>query len=162
MRILVQRISEGWVEVDGVPTARAGRGLLALVGFRGSDSPALLEPMAKKLIQLRILPDEQGRMNRALADLGGQLVLVSQFTLYADSSQGRRPSFVAAMPPQPAEDMYDRFVGQCRTLCGPLGIGVITGTFGAMMQVHLVNDGPVTILLDSVELGFEPGAVPAV
>jgi len=160
MRILVQRISEAWIDIDGSPTPRAGRGLLALVGFRVSDAPALLEPMAKKLIQLRILPDEQGRMNRALAEMGGQLMLVSQFTLYADSSQGRRPSFVAAMPPAPAEDLYDRFVEQCRALCGPLGIGVITGTFGAPMQVHLVNEGPVTILLDSVELGIEPGVLP--
>jgi D-tyrosyl-tRNA(Tyr) deacylase len=163
MRILVQRIAQGWVEVDGAATAKAGRGLLALVGFQASDTGALLEPMATKLIHLRILADGQGRMNLALADVGGSLVLVSQFTLYADSRQGRRPSFVAAMPPQAAQEMYDRFVARCREMCAPLGLGIVTGTFGAMMQVHLVNDGPVTILLDSVELGLEPGAArPAV
>jgi len=156
MRILVQRIAQGWVEVDGVATAKAGRGLLALVGFRASDTGALLEPMAKKLIHLRVLADEQGRMNLALATAGGSLVLVSQFTLYADSSQGRRPSFLTAMPPLPAQEMYDRFVAQCRDLCAPLGVGIVTGTFGAMMRVHLINDGPVTILLDSAELGLEP------
>ena len=162
MRILVQRIVQGWVEVDGVATAKAGRGLLAFVGLRASDTDGLLEPMAKKLIHLRVLADGEGRMNLALAEVGGTLVLVSQFTLYADSSQGRRPSFVAAMPPPAAQAMYDRFVARCRDLCAPLGVGIVTGTFGAMMQVHLVNDGPVTILLDSAELGFEPaGARPA-
>ncbi len=156
MRILVQRIAQGWVEVDGVATVKAGRGLLALVGFRSSDTDSLLEPMAKKLIHLRVLADGQGRMNLALADAGGSLVLVSQFTLYADSSQGRRPSFLAAMPPHAAEPMYDRFVAACRELCAPLGVGIVTGTFGALMQVHLINDGPVSILLDSAELGFAP------
>src|SRR5271170_3028212 len=120
MRVLVQRIAEGWVEIGGVSTPRAGTGLLALVGLRASDTDVLLEPMAKKLIHLRVLADEEGRMNRALADVCGELILVSQFTLYADSSQGRRPSFVSAMPPAPAEAMYDRFVAKCRELCAPL------------------------------------------
>jgi D-aminoacyl-tRNA deacylase len=155
MRLLVQRIASAWVEIEGVATSHAGPGLLALIGFRAGDTAALLEPMAKKLLQLRILADEQGRMNRAVADVGGHLVLVSQFTLYADSSQGRRPAFTAVLAPQPAEALYDAFVAICRAQCSALGIGVTTGTFGATMQVHLVNDGPVTILLDSAELGLD-------
>ena len=155
MRLLVQRIAEGWLDVDGAPTAKAGAGLLALIGLKASDGEYLLEPMAKKLLQLRILADEQGRMNRSLADAGGHLVLVSQFTLYGDCSQGRRPSFLAAMPPGPAESLYDKFVGLCRRQCEPLNIPVLTGKFGAAMQVHLTNDGPVTVLLDSAELGFD-------
>lgn len=158
MRILVQRIAEGWVETNGIATLRAGHGLLALVGFRTGDAESLLEPMATKLIHLRVLADDHGRMNRALPETGGRLLLVPQFTLYADSSEGRRPSFVRAMPPAQAQDLYDRFVTCCRNLCAPAGVEVLTGTFGAMMQVHLVNDGPVTILLDSTELGMEPQA----
>lgn len=159
MRLLVQRIREGWVEIPGADTPRMGPGLLALIGFRAEDGEGLLEPMATKLVHLRILADDQGRMNRSLADTGGSLILVSQFTLYADCSQGRRPSFLAAMPPGPAEALYDRFVAICRSQCAARGIGVVTGRFGAMMRVHLVNDGPVTILLDSAELGLDP--VPA-
>jgi D-tyrosyl-tRNA(Tyr) deacylase len=155
MRILVQRIAQARVEMAEVSTPQAGRGLLAMVGFAVGDNATLLEPMARKLLHLRVLADEQGRMNRALVDAGGHLVLVSQFTLYADSSHGRRPSLVASMPPQAAEPLYARFVEICGRLCDGLGIGVITGQFGAMMQVHIINDGPVTILLDSAELGFD-------
>lgn len=156
MRLLVQRIREGWVEIAGAETPRTGPGLLALIGFRAADTEAILEPMAAKLVHLRILADEQGRMNRSLADTAGGLILVSQFTLYADCAQGRRPSFTAALAPGPAEALYDRFVAICRSHCAALGIGVVTGQFGATMGVHLVNDGPVTILLDSAELGLDP------
>jgi|SRR5579863_1684098 len=155
MRLLVQRIAQAWVEIEGVSTPPAAHGLLALIGFHKEDAEALLEPMARKLLHLRILADEQGRMNRALADTGDALVLVSQFTLYADSSQGRRPSFFDAMAPAAAEALYDRFVVVCRNACEPFGVQVTTGKFGAAMRVHLVNDGPVTLLLDSAELGFD-------
>jgi D-tyrosyl-tRNA(Tyr) deacylase len=156
MRLLVQRIRDGWVDFAGDATPRVGAGLLALIGFCAADAEALLEPMATKLLQLRILSDEQGRMNRSLADTGGSLMLVSQFTLYADCSKGRRPSFLAAMPPVPAEALYDRFVAICHSQGAAHGIDVVTGRFGAAMSVHLVNDGPVTILLDSEELGLDP------
>jgi len=163
MRLLVQRVAEGRVEIGGVSTPSARSGLLAFIGLRASDGQQHLEPMAKKLIHLRILADEQGRMNRSLAELGGDLLLVSQFTLYADCSQGRRPSFLEAMPPQTAEPLYDEFVALCRQLCAPLNIRVTTGKFGADMRIHLINDGPVTILLDSAELGIDPkGAQPVV
>jgi D-tyrosyl-tRNA(Tyr) deacylase len=159
MRLLVQRIAEGWVDIEGVPTPHVGAGLLALIGLKSTDGPSHLEPMAKKLLHLRILGDAQGRMNRSLAEAGGHLLLVSQFTLYADSSQGRRPSFLAAMPPGQAEVLYDEFVTMCRQLCDPLKIPVITGKFGASMRVHLINDGPVTLMLDSAELGMDPRAL---
>jgi len=183
MRLLVQRISEGWVEVadgasrPGCPSStrersavspgqadageeapHGGPGLLALVGFRTSDAEPILEPMAAKLIHLRIMADADGRMNRSLADTAGCLVLVPQFTLYGDCRQGRRPSFFAALPPEPAEALYDRFVSICRGYCVTDGIDLRTGRFGAAMRVHLVNDGPVTLLLDSTELGLDSAA----
>jgi D-tyrosyl-tRNA(Tyr) deacylase len=145
MRVLLQRIRDGWVETAAGSTAHAGVGTLALVGFRHSDTADLLEPMAKKLIQLRIFADEQGQMNRSLAEVQGHLVIVPQFTLYADCRKGRRPDFLAAMAPGAAVELFSRFAALCRGLFNP----VSTGTFGAAMQVHLINDGPVTILLDS-------------
>ncbi len=145
MRVLVQRMREGWVETDQGSTPRAGLGTLALVGFHQSDTAAVLEPMAKKLIQLRIFEDEQGKMNRSLAEVQGHLLLVPQFTLYADCRKGRRPDFFAALAPAPAKVLFDQFAALCRGLFSPVSLG----TFGAAMQVHLVNDGPVTILLDS-------------
>jgi D-tyrosyl-tRNA(Tyr) deacylase len=147
MRVLLQRIREGWVETAAGATPHAGLGTLALVGFHQADTAEFLEPMAKKLIQLRIFEDAQGKMNRSLADVQGHLVIVPQFTLYADCRKGRRPDFFSALAPGPASALFDRFVALCRTLFSP----VSTGTFGAAMQVHLINDGPVTILLDSAD-----------
>ncbi len=153
MRVLLQRIREGWIEFKDVPpTRRVGAGLLALVGFQAGDGEALLEPMAAKMLNLRVLDDPSGRMNLSLLETGGALLLVSQFTLYADCRKGRRPGFSGALAPGPAEELYERFEAICRSRA-PLVVG---GVFGAEMQVHLVNDGPVTILLDSRELGLEP------
>ena len=153
MRLLVQRVRTAWVSFrEGGESNHSGAGLLALAGFRTGDGEALLEPMARKLVQLRIFPGEHGKMNRSLVDTRGDLVLVSQFTLYADLRGGRRPSFVEALEPVQAERLYARFTEICSSL-----VPVVTsGRFGAMMDVHLVNDGPVTILLDSAELGMVP------
>ena len=153
MRILVQRVASAWVGFqEGAETPHSGAGLLALVGFRAGDTEALLEPMAQKLVQLRVFSDDAGKMNRSLADTGGDLVLVSQFTLYADCRKGRRQSFTGALEPVQAERLYARFV----EICGRQARVVTSGRFGAMMRVHLVNDGPVTLLLDSGELGMVP------
>lgn len=150
MRVLLQRISDALVIAEGVAGPKAGKGLLALVGFRQGDHAGLLEPMAIKIVHLRIFEDSSGRMNRSLLDSEGDLVLVPQFTLYADCRKGRRPGFSNALEPSLAESLFE---GLCQ-LCQRMAPSVITGVFGAHMQVHLVNDGPVTILLDSAELGL--------
>jgi D-tyrosyl-tRNA(Tyr) deacylase len=158
VRILIQRVRSAWVEFeDGSETPRSGPGLLALVGFRAGDGGALLEPMARKLTELRIFADDAGKMNRSLLDIAGDLVLVSQFTLYADCRKGRRPSFVDALEPAQAEALYGRFAA----ICAGLARVVTSGRFGAMMNVHLVNDGPVTVMLDSGELGIAERRSPA-
>jgi D-tyrosyl-tRNA(Tyr) deacylase len=120
------------------------RGFLLLVGFQSSDGDAEIEWMAKKILGLRVYPDAEGRMNQDVTDIGGELLVVSQFTLYADARKGRRPSFVGAARPEEAEANYRRFV----TALKRHGIPVATGEFGAVMQVDLVNDGPVTLILD--------------
>ena len=153
MRVLLQRIATAWVEWEGEATERVGPGLLGLVGFRRDDAGALCEPMAEKMVHLRIFEDARGRMNRSLLEVGGGLVLVPQFTLVADCRQGRRPGFSAALEPGAARAHFEAFVAACRARLP----GVVTGRFGAHMRVHLVNDGPVTILLDSDELGLVQG-----
>jgi len=151
MRILVQRVTEASVEVEGRLVARIGRGFLLLVGMGeedAADAGAALESMAAKVLNLRVVADEAGLMNRSLLDAGGEILAVSQFTLHADCRRGRRPSFTRAAPPEPARELFERFVALLRQS----GIKVETGEFGAMMQVALVNDGPVTIWLDSREI----------
>ncbi len=148
MRVLLQRVSQASVDVEGARTPQTGRGIVALVGFGQGDRAAVLQPMAAKVVQLRIFDDGEGRMNLSLLDVEGDLVLVSQFTLYANCAKGRRPSFIESLPPQPAALLFDRYVDLCRALTP----NVTTGRFGATMKVHLINDGPVTILLDSDEL----------
>ena len=148
MRILVQRMGSGWVEWDGTATDRAETGMLCLIGFHRADRREVLEPMAGKLLHLRIFEDDHGRMNRALQDVRGRVVLVPQFTLHADCRKGRRPSFTEAMEPEQAREYFEEFLRICRETEPDL----IAGEFGAHMNVHLVNDGPVTILLDSREL----------
>ena len=153
---MVQRVSEASVSVAGRRVGRIGRGFLLLVGIGEedvADGGAALEPMAAKVLNLRVMPDEQGLMNRSLLDMGGEILAVSQFTLHADCRRGRRPSFTRAAPPAKANAMFERFV-EC--LRGS-GTRVETGEFGAMMQVALVNDGPVTIGLDSAEILKEKG-----
>lgn len=150
MRVLIQRVASARVEWEGGSAGPIGRGLLCLVGFRAGDAENLLAPMAAKLMGLRIFEDDGGKMNHCLPDVEGGLLLVPQFTLYADCRKGRRPGFSTALEPARARAMFSAFEAACRGLTAPVAVGL----FGAEMQVHLVNDGPVTILLDSQELGL--------
>lgn len=145
MRAVIQRVASAQVSVDGRVVARVGRGLLVLLGIERGDGPPDLEYIAGKVRDVRIFADEQGKMNRAAAETGAEILVVSQFTLLGDCRRGRRPSFDDAAPPDEARAMYDAFVRTLREVPLP----VQTGLFQAMMQVELVNDGPVTILLDS-------------
>lgn len=144
MRVVLQRVSRAAVRVDGATVGAIGRGFVVLAGFAPTDSDAELEWMADKLVGLRVFGDAEGKMNLALGDVGGALLVVSQFTLYGDAQKGRRPSFIGAAPPDIAEPLYERFVARLRAL----GATVATGRFGAMMDVELVNDGPVTLVLE--------------
>jgi D-tyrosyl-tRNA(Tyr) deacylase len=146
MRALVQRVSEARVTVDGRVISRIGPGLLVLAGFENADTPADLEWMARKLIQMRIFPDGEGVMNRSVADVGGDILAISQFTLYASTKKGNRPSWSRAARGEVSQPLFNQFV---EVLAKALGRPVATGAFGADMQVGLVNDGPVTLLVDS-------------
>ena len=145
MRILIQRVSRASVTVDGENVAAIGRGFLALVGATHGDSAATAARLAAKTARLRIFEDAAGLMNLALADVGGEVLAVSQFTLYAETSRGNRPSFTDAARPEQGEAVYAAFVEALRAA----GVPVQTGVFGARMLVDLVNDGPVTILLEA-------------
>ncbi|HSG47026.1 MAG TPA: D-aminoacyl-tRNA deacylase [Longimicrobiales bacterium] len=145
MRVVLQRVSSASVAVDGTVAGAVGPGLLLLVGFTPGDGEDTLVWMADKVLGLRIFPDGEGLMNRALDDVGGDLLLVSQFTLYGDTRKGRRPSFVDAAPPDVAVPLYERFVALLRERAPGK---VETGVFGAHMDVALVNDGPVTLVLE--------------
>lgn len=147
MRVVLQRVAGAEVRIDGCVTGRIGPGFLLLVGFRRGDTEETLSWMADKVLSLRLFPDDDGRMNRGLGELpdGGGVLVVSQFTLYGDTRKGRRPSFIEAAPPDTAIPLYDRFVTLLRERApGP----VETGEFGAMMDVELINDGPVTLVLE--------------
>lgn len=148
MRVALQRVSRAEVRVrqgdQSRVSGRIDRGLVALVGFTDGDGEPQIEWMADKILGLRVFPDAEDRMNLALADIGGALLVVSQFTLYGDSSRGRRPSFIAAARPELAIPLYERFI----VLLRARGAVVETGEFGAMMDVELVNDGPVTLWLE--------------
>ena len=144
MRILIQRVSRASVTVGGERVAEIGRGYLALVGVTHGDSAATAGKLAAKTARLRIFEDDAGLMNLALAHVGGEVLAVSQFTLYADARKGNRPSFVGAARPAQGEAVYEAFVQELRAA----GVPVKTGIFGAHMHVELVNDGPVTILLE--------------
>ncbi|HEX3746571.1 MAG TPA: D-aminoacyl-tRNA deacylase [Bryobacteraceae bacterium] len=145
LRLVIQRVKESQVIVSGSTTGSIGRGLLVLIGISREDTPAEADYMVDKLLGLRIFSDEDGKMNRNVVEVEGSLLLVSQFTLYADCRKGRRPSFDRAAPPEAARSLYEYFVDTARR--GP--VPVETGIFQAEMEVHLINDGPVTILLDS-------------
>ena len=145
MRVVLQRVNCATVRVGGNEIARIGRGILALVGISREDTHRDLEWMAKKVIELRIFDDQEGKLNLSLQDIGGEILLVSQFTLYGDCRKGRRPSYSDAAPPAEAEKLYEDFVSIVRGLV-PV---VQSGKFQAMMDVELVNAGPVTLLLDS-------------
>ena len=144
MRVVLQRVSRAAVTVEGRVTGEIRQGLLVLVGFTAGDGEEALRWMAEKVVGLRVFPDEEGKMNRSVAEIGGGLLVVSQFTLYGDARRGRRPSFVDAARPEAAIPLYERFVELLRATGLPVG----TGEFGAMMQVELVNDGPVTLVLE--------------
>ena len=145
MRAVIQRVSRARVIVDGSVTGEIANGMLVLLGIGCDDTSAVAASMAEKISNLRIFEDDQRKMNRSLLDVKGSALVVSQFTLYGDARGQRRPSFVAAAPPEQARKLYEEFSEALRTL----GIDVATGIFGAMMSVELVNEGPVTILLDS-------------
>ncbi|MCK5482130.1 MAG: D-aminoacyl-tRNA deacylase [Gemmatimonadota bacterium] len=144
MRAVVQRVSRASVSVDGKAVGQIERGLLVLVGFMGEDGREQLEWMAAKLQGLRIFADSDGRMNLDVGQVGGEILVVSQFTLYGDVSRGRRPSFVTAAAPDEARRLYEEFVDICRGGIVP----VATGEFGARMEVSLLNDGPVTLVVE--------------
>ena len=148
MRAVVQRARRARVEVGGEITGAIERGLVAFVGAAEGDGDADLAYLVNKVVGLRVFPDEEGKMRRALADVGGGLLVISQFTLFGDVRRGNRPSFDGAMEPKEAERMYERFVAEARAR----GLPVETGRFRAEMTVHVENDGPVTILIDSRKL----------
>ena len=149
MKAILQRVSEAAVEVGGERIGQIGRGLLILLGVAAEDPPGSEELLARKAAGLRIFRDEEGKMNLSVADIGGSVLVVSQFTLLADCRKGRRPSFTGAAPPEEAEARYEKFCALVRAE----GLHVETGRFGADMSVSLVNSGPVTIVLDSEALG---------
>lgn len=152
MRAVLQRVTRASVTVDGAVTGKIGRGFLVLLGVGPEDTAEQALWLAQKIAGLRVFSDENDKMNLALADVGGAVLCVSQFTLYADCRRGKRPNFTKAAPPQLANELYERFVDFLRGL----GIETQTGDFGADMQVELLNDGPVTILLDTDERRNKP------
>jgi D-aminoacyl-tRNA deacylase len=147
MKACIQRVSSARVRVEGETVGEIGRGFLVLLGVAAEDGRAELRWMVDKVVGLRVFDDGEGKMNLALADVGGELLVVSQFTLLGDCRKGRRPSFIDAAPPEMAERMYEEFVAAARAA----GIRVATGKFRTHMEVELVNDGPVTLLLDSAD-----------
>ena len=144
MRAVIQRVSRAEVRVDGEVVGQVGRGAMVLVGVVRGDGSQDLEWMTRKLLGLRFFPDDEGKMNRSLADIGGGLLLVSQFTLAADIGKGTRPSFSKAEQPDRANELFEQLASECRKT-----VSVETGRFAADMKVELVNDGPVTLWLDS-------------
>jgi len=145
MRAVLQRVRQARVEVDGQVVGSIGRGLVVLLGIARTDAPADADYLAEKILGLRIFPDDEGKMNRSLTDIGGNLLVISQFTLYGDTRKGRRPSFDQAAPPEQARGLYDYFLEAVRSR----GVSCQAGIFQAMMDVHLTNVGPVTIICES-------------
>ena len=145
MKAVVTRVNSASVSIDGAVHGKIGKGFLILLGVGPDDTPALCRKLAEKVLGLRVFRDENDKMNRSLADVGGSVLVVSQFTLYGDVSHGRRPSFTGAAKPDVAVPLYERFL----SACGRLGFPPEHGSFGADMQVASVNDGPVTILFDT-------------
>lgn len=145
MKLVIQRVSKAKVEVDNKTVGSIGKGFLVLVGITHSDTEKEADYLANKLCKMRIFEDENGKMNLSLKDVGGELLIVSQFTLYADCAKGNRPSFIEAARPEQATPLYEYFCKKCEEQ----GIKVEKGVFGAHMEVSLLNDGPVTIVLES-------------
>lgn len=148
MRFVIQRVTEAFVTIDGEISGKIGKGYLVLIGVADTDTKEIADKMIRKMIGLRIFEDEQGKTNLSLADVDGGLLLVSQFTLYANCKRGNRPSFIEAGKPDMANEMYEYIIEKCRESVDE----VQTGEFGADMKVQLLNDGPFTILLDSDQL----------
>ena len=148
MKFVIQRVSNASVKIENNVVGKIGSGFLVLIGITDSDTKEIADAMVKKLINLRIFKDSQDKMNLSIKDVGGSLLLVSQFTLYADCSHGNRPGFTGAAKPDFANELYEYIISKCRTY----DICVETGKFGADMKVSLLNDGPVTIILDSDEI----------
>ena len=145
MRALIQRVTRARVVIEAETVGEINRGLLVLLGITHADTPEQARWLADKVATLRIFTDDAGKMNRDLAEAGGAMLIVSQFTLYGDARKGRRPSFVQAAVPEQAIPLYEAFINAVKAL----GIPTATGRFGAMMQIELVNDGPVTLMVDS-------------
>ena len=148
MKFVIQRVTEASVKIDGATVGSIGQGFFVLIGVCDSDTQETADKLLKKMLCLRIFADENGKTNLSLSDVGGALLLVSQFTLYADCKKGNRPSFIKSGSPEHAESIYDYIVNKSREK----GFHVETGEFGGDMKCHLVNDGPFTIILDSAEL----------
>ena len=148
MRLLLQRVISSSVTVDGETVGKSGKGYMILFGAAPEDSEAAADALARKVAALRVFEDGNGKMNLSIADVGGSVLCVSQFTLYADCRKGNRPSFTGACPPVRANELYEYFCNALRSL----GVPTETGIFGADMKVSLVNDGPVTIMLDSDQI----------
>jgi|SRR5829696_4484148 len=144
MRVVLQRVSQAAVRIDDRVAGSIEQGFCVLVGFTHADTPVQVDWMAEKISSLRLFSDNEGKMNLGLQDVGGAVLVVSQFTLYGDSAKGRRPSFIAAAPPEVAVPLYERFLDLLRAR----GLHVAAGEFGADMQVEIHNDGPVTLILD--------------
>ncbi len=147
MIALIQRVRNSYVTIDGEEIARIGAGITLLLGILKGDTPSDIDKLIKKIPHLRIFADERGKMNRSLVEIGGEALVVSQFTLAGDVKRGRRPSFDEAMPPKEAERLYERFCDELAAF-----VPVERGRFGAMMEVGIVNDGPVTFIVDSRKL----------
>lgn len=148
MKIVIQRVKEASVTIEGECVGRIGRGFLLLIGIGKDDTKAVVEKYADKIIKMRIIEDEQGKTNLSLTDVGGEILAISQFTLYADCKKGNRPNFLLAAEPAQAEELYQYFVELCKQRLGK----VETGAFGADMKVQLINDGPFTITLNESSL----------
>ena len=145
MKVLIQRVKNAGVKTDGETISSIDKGILALVGIEKGDTKEQVEKLAKKVVNLRIFPDENDKMNLSLLDINGEMLIVSQFTLCGDCKKGTRPSFDKSAPPDIANELYEYFVTQVQTY----GIKTCTGKFGAMMEVSLINDGPVTFMLEA-------------
>jgi len=145
VRALIQRVNRAQVSADGKVLGRIKKGLIVFLGIKDDDKKEEAEFLSEKIVHLRIMADEEGKMNKSVLDVGGQILVVSQFTLYADTNYGRRPSFLKAAKPEIARPLYDLFIDRLKEK----GVKVQTGMFGAYMEVEVINDGPVTIMLES-------------
>lgn len=146
MKLVIQRVKSSSLYIEGSLISQIKKGLVVLIGISKSDSEHVIEKLVKKLLNLRVFEDENSKMNNSILDIGGEILLVSQFTLYADTSKGNRPSFINAADPKNAELLYNKFLEKLNIV---FGNNIKTGRFGANMQIELVNDGPVTIIIEN-------------